>query len=703
MTVLMFVSLSSFGRDNYCDWLVCSNKDVARVISVPFGMYGISGATGSELSALGRLNTMVGISKLAVVKVRRSGQATAANPFSELQWRPHELKTVGESGPLSLVFCSTFVASDRVAAQLEIQNTGRMNEEFELSFEGSIFPRNKGRLESYSGTIEPLDDGTGIYIMNSDDFWATRHEKGFAVHAVMLFPDLKRFDHFEVAPDKDVGSHYTASVKMLLKAGERVVLPICLGMSDQNREQALAAAKQASRKTYSEWAGQRKKAWNEWFASLPQIAGDDDETRMFYRACSNLRQNLIDTGGRYTFKTPGTTPDKEHYYGNWQWDSILMAMGWLFIDEHVAQQILLSYHGRYTVQDQAPLEAWLAWRIYETSGDLDWLKEVYPRVAQNVKNTVKKCDPAETGLLLEGYLSGHGIMHGLIGESRVLVGWHGKKKRALYSVGASALLVNEYECLSKISEQIGNPAGVLEFKNLADRTRTAINEKLWDEDVGFFYNASYPDETRVPVLSGQSFTVFMAGGIPESRMKKMLGHLDNESEFRTKLPIPTIAINDPQYQGSWWDGAVWTVVDYLTWEGLLRNGYRDTAYDLAERLLETLAKNGMLEYADPNTGKPMSPICQFGWTSAQYVEIFLHHFCGISIDDGNLSIEPASPGKARTVRGFRFRNTTFDFVYEGSGNKIGDITVDGTSLNGNEVPTEYVDGKHHVIKIVREP
>ena len=88
------------------------------------------------------------------------------------------------------------------------------------------------------------------------------------------------------------------------------------------------------------------------------------------------------------------------------------------------------------------------------------------------------------------------------------------------------------------------------------------------------------------------------------------------------MPLPSVALDDPTHTSRdhywglrrYWRGPSWANAAWLAWTGLVRLGYAEAAGDLARRLAETVAREGLREYYDARTGAGMGAR-DFGWTS----------------------------------------------------------------------------------------
>ena len=142
--------------------------------------------------------------------------------------------------------------------------------------------------------------------------------------------------------------------------------------------------------------------WHDWLAAAPAV--DERFRRQYYYAWWVMRAGLI--GTRFYTTREVMLPSKVHYVGAWQWDSFFHALAYRHVDAHLAEdqlRILLDHqrddgmipdaihdegvvtHLTYPVDadvTKPPLIAWAALKLYETSGHLDFLDEIYEPITR---------------------------------------------------------------------------------------------------------------------------------------------------------------------------------------------------------------------------------------------------------------------------------------------------------------------------------
>jgi glycogen debranching enzyme len=99
-------------------------------------------------------------------------------------------------------------------------------------------------------------------------------------------------------------------------------------------------------------------------------------------------------------------------------------------------------------------------------------------------------------------------------------------------------------------------------------------------------------------------------------------HLLDADEFWLPVPPPSVAGNDPTFSRSdrllflrrYWRGPTWVNAAWLLWLGLTRLGYVAQADEMARRVTDTVAREGLREYYDPYTGGGMGAR-DFSWSA----------------------------------------------------------------------------------------
>lgn len=204
---------------------------------------------------------------------------------------------------------------------------------------------------------------------------------------------------------------------------------------------------------------------------------------------------------------------------------------------------------------------------------------------------------------------------------------------------------------AKISALLKNKSDAEMWQERADTRKKEINDYMWDEKTGFFYDYGYAFKKRSDFLSLAGFTPLWTGLATPQQAKKMVKMLKVfESPYglfitaKKSLPpkinltqIPTryrSAINEILEPKQWDYPHIWPPLEYLTVIGLLKYGYVKEAVRIMKKSLKAEAKifrkhGTFFEKIDGESGDVAKGFHYpnqggFGWTNAvfyRYVQI----------------------------------------------------------------------------------
>jgi len=206
--------------------------------------------------------------------------------------------------------------------------------------------------------------------------------------------------------------------------------------------------------------------------------------------------------------------------------------------------------------------------------------------------------------------------------------------RSSGSIYLNCLMHREFEAAIYLAEQLNLGEIASELRSDVHDLRRAIQEHCWDERDGFFYSVDLnlrPAETtglhaghprdwecliqRIGVWSG--FLALWAGiATPEQADRVVSEHFRNPRTFNASFGVRSLSRMEKMYairasgNPSCWLGPVWGVVNYLTFRGLVRYGFRDDAAELAEKTIRLFGRDverfgAMHEYYQPDNGEPI--------------------------------------------------------------------------------------------------
>jgi putative isomerase len=372
--------------------------------------------------------------------------------------------------------------------------------------------------------------------------------------------------------------------------------------------------------------------WHAWFAAAPAVA--EPYRAQYYYAWWIMRAGLIST--RFYTTREAMTPSKTHYVGVWQWDAYFHALAYRHLEPKLAQdqlRIVLDHqradgmipdaiHDEGTVTrltfpieadvTKPPLLAWAAWKLYETDGDREFLNEIYEPIVRWTAWWFEQNDVDGNGLCEYQHPFSSGLDDSPL--------WDGGMP--VEAPDLNTYLCLQLEALAKIAATIGETEAVPLWQSRAEALAQRLLAGMWDEQAGLFWarRNGQPIRVRTP------FSLFplITGRLPPAVTARLVAHLIDEKQFWPRFPVPTVALDDPQYEPlQMWRGPTWANVNYLLIEGLERTGYTGTARELRRRTLDMMLGAGdIFEYYHPVTGiAPPKAASIFGWSSAVFIDL----------------------------------------------------------------------------------
>lgn len=383
---------------------------------------------------------------------------------------------------------------------------------------------------------------------------------------------------------------------------------------------------------------------------------EDSEYGSMYSKCiSVMKTQLYSPEGNFgqIWSTPNRVPHKNL----WLWDSVFHAVGHRNIDAKLAEQLILSvFDNQYedgmiphmagpeirSAITQPPVLAWGAWKVYEKSGNKDFLKKVF----SHNKKFLEWCDtnrrPDEKPLY--AWKTGKNV-NCRCDESGMDNSPRFDEAKLLYAIDFSCFVANEMRYMSKIAFEIGEEKSSYDEK-FAQISR-AVNETLWDSSEGFYYDVDVYKKTYNRVETVASFLPLFAGICSESQAKSLVAWLEDPETFGTALPIPCLSAKHKDYGTDMWRGPVWLNYNYFIISGLECYGYHELAAQIREKTLcainECYHRTGCIfEFYDPDNrcdprslnrkGPVIEPydfriryqaIRDYGWSAALVLDMLL--------------------------------------------------------------------------------
>ncbi len=384
------------------------------------------------------------------------------------------------------------------------------------------------------------------------------------------------------------------------------------------------------------------------------------------RARETLRQNLVVTadGHRYTRPAPMT------YEQQWLWDSCFHAIVNTHLDPDLAQAEIEALLSRPVMEGpdegmlphmiywsgggtelwgrddrstitQPPVATYAVARVYDVTGDTDFVRRVYPTLKAYHAWWARRRDPDGDGLVTvihpwEAGWDASPAWDALLGlksptdaESRAARITLVPKLAALdydaarvQQVGLfnvetcdlNALYLQSLRSMTRLARLVA-PQDVAALQAAADKTARAIQTKLWDDTRGVYVDLAGADELPLPVQTAGTFVTLFAGVPTAPQAARLVARLTDPAQFWPAYPVPSVAMTEAEFAPDrYWRGPTWPHLNWMIALGLRRYGYADIAAELTTRTLALVERNGFWEYYNPLTGVGLGAHPQ-SWTT----------------------------------------------------------------------------------------
>lgn len=375
--------------------------------------------------------------------------------------------------------------------------------------------------------------------------------------------------------------------------------------------------------------------WHAWFAAVPAV--DEKYAAQYYYAWWILRAGLLSP--RFFLTREAMAPSVVHYVGVWQWDAYFHALAYRWVDPKLAENqlrvvldhqredgmmpdavhdegvvttVALPLEGRDGEVTKPPLVAWTALKLYQSSGNRDFLEEVYEALVRWNQWWFEKNDDDHDGIVQYNHPYSSGLDDSPLWDEGVPV----------ESPDLNTYLVLQMEALGKIAGVLGLNQDAAEWERQAQALVGKMIEHFWDGEAGVFW--AQREHKRISVLTPFNLYPLITGRLDRGMADRLVAHLSSPDEFWAPFPIPTVARSDPKYDPNrMWRGPAWMNINYLFIEGLVRSGYVEVARTLRDKTLALMMRHGdIYEYYNPETSDaPASAASVFGWSSAVFVDL----------------------------------------------------------------------------------
>ncbi len=276
----------------------------------------------------------------------------------------------------------------------------------------------------------------------------------------------------------------------------------------------------------------------------------------------------------------------------------------------------------------APLLAYEGWELAQRLDDPVFLADAYDAAARFHDFWVAERDVDGDGLCEFG---GFAVTESVRDLNNVI--WEEvAPPNEVEAVDLNSWLAMEERTLADMARALGKADEAAEWDSAADVRAALINERMWDEETGFYYHVArdtdgfdYAEPGDLKRMEIAGFMPMWAGIVPGERLEILLQHLTDEDRFWRPYGVPSLAADDPSYAPTaagccQWDGPVWVQWQFLLARGLRRYHRHDLADELTQRTLAAvqaqLVKHHQFRelYNPDDEARPNESMPNYVWT-----------------------------------------------------------------------------------------
>jgi putative isomerase len=307
-----------------------------------------------------------------------------------------------------------------------------------------------------------------------------------------------------------------------------------------------------------------------------------------------------------------------------------------------------------------PLATWAVYNVYKACKDIEFLKEMYPKLVNYHNWWYKNRYFNENGIAEFGAMideknnNDESIVLAAAWESgmdnatrfdkegydgdlgiRVYKNKDDNNETIGYSINQESVDLNSYLykekiLLSKIAGELNLYEDKEKYIIESEYIKNYINQNMYDKKSGFYYDLQVNDnENKLLINRGKATEGFMplwANIATKEQAKKVIDNIMDENKFNTFMPVPTASKDNKRYNPcKYWRGPVWLDQALFLVEGLKNYGYDKEAKVIATKLFDNakglLEKEPIRENYNPETGEGLHAT-NFSWSAAAYYLIY---------------------------------------------------------------------------------
>ncbi len=546
----------------------------------------------------------------------------------EARSAPGKLLQRARAADLSLEMRLWFDSARTSLIHVDLLNRGTAPRQLSVSWTGEVFPQHAMIADRGGDLVVRSSSGIQVVI-----------EAGQPMASPVL---------------EDHGYVWHAAETLEVPAGDTRHLSLAISWSLDTESSTESARSRTVLGDVRRSLRENTERWNGYLAAVgvdgavgADGAVDNPRQNLAVKSVQTLIDNWRGPLGRIRHSSLFPSSNVWYFNGFWAWDSWKHAVALVRFDGELAKEQVRAMFDHqdasgmiadvvYLDADEdnwrdtkPPLSGWAIEAIYRATGDLAFVRDLYPKLVRYHQFWYADRDHDRDGLCEYGSTDGtlvaarweSGMDNAVrFDESAMLE--NGPRAWSLdqESVDLNSYLFREKQSLAFLADALGDEAESTRWTADAERLGGRIREAMFDPETGWFYDIAIAGDAIVPVQGPEGWIPLWAGVATDEQAAQVRTTLLDPTKFRTHVPFPTVVRDDPEFSDGYWRGLVWLDQAYFAIEGLRRYGYDEDAEALTDQLfsnLEGATEPGvpLFENYHPLTGEGQN-VKHFSWTAA---------------------------------------------------------------------------------------
>lgn len=348
----------------------------------------------------------------------------------------------------------------------------------------------------------------------------------------------------------------------------------------------------------------------------------------------------------------------EWFHGFWSWDSWKHAVGLSYYNPQLAKdQVRAMFHYQnddgfvvdciyrdtsiepFNYRDtKPPLSAWAVAKIFEKDSDINFLKEMYPKLRKYHSWWYNKRDHDKDGICEYGSTDGtilaakweSGMDNAIrFDAAEILKNEEGAFSLNQESVDLNAYLYAEKLYLAILAKVLQKTEEANAYITDAKILKKRIQNQFYDKEDKWFYDTSLNGNSFIKGAGSEGWTALWAKVATQEQAEAIKAKMMNPEKFFTKVPFQTMSKDHLKFDpmNGYWRGPNWLDQAYFGVKGLRNYGFDSEADRATIQILEgaegVLGKGKSIrENYHPITGEGREAQ-NFSWSAAHIIMLLM--------------------------------------------------------------------------------